>query len=260
MMALTWTGRPLRSPFPLHAAVGPLRMLAQARRSHRRALRQWAADRHIDALAAAVEAVRLFERTGRSAELTAARVTLGDLQFQLGRHEDAVETFRAADAPLPLGNCLRELGEFDEAEAVLTAAPPEPAIRNALGVLCKDTGRYDEAAAHYAAALADPGLHGVVHHNLAGLAHARGRHEEALIAALTALVWHARERGCGSPEVAADAAVLGAIQLGLGRLDEAAASLRRARDIWQGRYGRDHYEARICRRALAAVERARQDT
>ncbi|MFI5912343.1 tetratricopeptide repeat protein [Dactylosporangium sp. NPDC051541] len=251
-------------PAPVLMAVGAPRRslvtLARARRAHRRALRLANAERHAEAVVAAEAAVRLLESAGRPRELAAARMTLGDLRFQLGEHAAAVEAFSAAGAEglLPLGNCLRVLGRFAEAEFALAAAPARPATRNAFGVLCKDTGRYEEAARHYAAALADPALHGVVHHNLAGLAHAQGRYEEALIAALTALVWHARERGCNSPEVAADAAVLGAIQLGLGRLDDAAASLGRARDIWQRRYGPEHYETRICRRGLAAVERARQ--
>ncbi|GAA3287988.1 hypothetical protein GCM10020218_052750 [Dactylosporangium vinaceum] len=258
MWTLAWPGRP--APVVCHRPGRAWWTLARARRAHRRALRLGDAGRRDLAVLAAAEAVRLFEAAGAPRELAAARMTLGDLRFQLGEHAAAVAAFSGAgDAGLlPLGNCLRVLGRFAEAEFALAAAPARPATRNALGVLCRETGRYDEAARHYAAALADPALHGVVHHNLAGLAHARGRPEDALIAALTALVWHARERGCGSPEVAADAAVLGAIQLGLGRLDDAAASLGRARDIWQRRYGPDHHETRLCRRGLAAVEHARR--
>jgi tetratricopeptide (TPR) repeat protein len=227
--------------------------LARARRRHRRALRLWQAGHRAGALAAAETAVAGLG----AAERPAALVTLGDLRFQLGRPAAAAEAFRAAGAPglVPLGPCLRVLGRYAEAEAALAAAPPHPATRNAMGVLCKELRRYPEAAAHYAAALADPALFGAVHHNLAGLAHARGRHRAALVAARTALVWHARERGPGSTEVAADAAVLGAVLLELGRYDDAAAALRRAHDIWRARFGPEHAEARWCRRVLAVVER-----
>jgi tetratricopeptide (TPR) repeat protein len=223
----------------------------RARRHHRRALRLWRAGHRTAALAAAETAVGLCAGPERPAAL----ITLGDLRFQLGRHAGAAAAFRAAGPAgrVALGNCLRLLGRFAEAEAALSAAPPGPATRNALGALCKDTGRYAEAAGHYAAALADPALRGAVHHNLAGLAHAEGRYTDALVAARTALVWHARARGAGSPEVAADAAVLGAVLHALGRPADAAAALRRAGDIWQGRYGPEHHEARHCRRALAVV-------
>jgi tetratricopeptide (TPR) repeat protein len=232
--------------------------LARARRCHRRALRLWRAGHRAGAVSAAGRAAGLFAPHGGD-ELAVALTTLGDFQFGRGDLAGAAETFRRAGprGVLALGNCLRLLGRFDEAAEVLAAATLDASAHNALGVLCKDTGRFAEAAAHYAVALRDPALRAVVHHNLAGLAYARGEYADALVSARTALALHARQHGPGSAEVAADVALLGAVLLELDRFDDAEAALRRAHSLWLLLGGPQHHEVDACRHALGVLQARR---
>jgi transposase-like protein len=114
-----------------------------------------------------------------------------------------------------------------------------------------------EAADRYTAALAmatHPDSTASVYHNLAGLAHAQGRFADAVTPARTALALHHHLHGPTATEVAADAAVLGAVLLDLGHLDEAEAQLRHAYRIWVARFGPDHYETAVCLHSLGVAQ------
>ena len=213
-------------------------------------------------------------------ELAGALLTLGDFQFQLARYAEAEAVYRRAvdalgsapaavcvDALARLGHSQRRQGRFDVAEATFRAALRVDAdsgvARNGLGVVYKDAGRFGEAAEQYAAALAGSGvdvaLRADVFHNLAGLEHAQGRFAEAVGPAREALALRERVHGGRATEVAADAAVLGAVLAGLGDLDEAEALVQRAYGLWTRRFGADHYEAAVSLHNLAAIQVRRGD-
>jgi tetratricopeptide (TPR) repeat protein len=264
--------------------------LVRARQRHHRALRLWRAGHLRRGQQHVVRAIALYEGTD-VVELAGALLTLADFQFQLARYAEAEATLRRAISPLEaaprdtrchatlvdarirLANSQRRQGKLDVAEATLRGAIGEHAERalpmellsaanNALGVVYKDAGRYAEAADRYAAALAastHTDLTASIHHNLAGLAHAEGRFTDAVTPARTALALHRRERGPTATEVAADAAVLGAVLLGLGHLDEAEAQLSQAYRIWVRRFGPDHYEVAVCLHGLGVVRYRRGD-
>jgi len=208
-------------------------------------------------------------------ELAGALLTLGDFQFQLARYAEAEAVYRrvvdalgggppaeCVDALVRLGHSQRRQGRFEVAEATFRAAllvdADSGVARNGLGVVYKDAGRFGEAAEQYAAALAGSGvdvaLRADVCHNLAGLEHAQGRFAEAVGPAGEALALREQVHGPQSTEVAADAAVLGAVLAGLGDLDGAEALVRRAYGLWTRRFGPDHYEAAVCLHNLAAIQ------
>ena len=95
-------------------------------------------------------------------------------------------------------------------------------------------------------------------HNLAGLAHAQGRFDDAEQPARHALQLHERMWRAYSEEAAADASVLGAVLLGQERYAEAEILLNRAMTTWLAlRYGHNHYEVAVNLHNLAALYRAR---
>lgn len=264
--------------------------LVRARQCHQRALRLWRAGHLRRGRQHVVRAIARFDGAA-VVELVGALFTLADFQFQLARFAEAEATLRRAirrldaaprdrrgqamlvDAWIRLANSHRRQGKLDVAEATLRGAlaghseyatPVEllSAANNALGVVYKDAGRYAEAAGRYAAALATAthtDLTASIHHNLAGLAHAEGRFTDAVTPARTALALHRREHGPNATEVAADAAVLGAVLLGLGHLDEAEAQLSQAYRIWVRRFGPDHHEVAVCLHGLGVVRYRRGD-
>jgi tetratricopeptide (TPR) repeat protein len=247
--------------------------LVRARQSHQRALRLWRAGRHARALACVERAAGRFARCGARAERTAALLTRADFLVRLARYAEAEAALVEAvgsgadvvpdDTMIKLGDVQRLRGRYATAEATLSEiAARSAAADNALGVVYKDTGRYELAAARYASALhaagpADRDLRASIHHNLAGLAHARGEFAAAEAPARAALALREEERGPHAPQTAADAAVLGAVLVALRRFDEAERHLRRAYAIWTGRFGPDHYEAGVCLHTLGVLEHRR---
>ena len=131
---------------------------------------------------------------------------------------------------------------------------------NLLGVACKFAGRLDEAAAAYANALLgaegheveEPDLLATLSHNLGGLAHARGRFEEAEMHARRGLDLRIA-RGSDRAALASDVAGLAAIIEGQERWAEAESLYRRAIDGWEAEG--DAYEAAMALNGLAAVVR-----
>jgi tetratricopeptide (TPR) repeat protein len=178
-----------------------------------------------------------------------------------------------------LGEALRLLGQFPEAENVLKRTiqladaqhPLDPINRamalNGLGILFKDTQRFEQAARHYQQALTlleqtlgpnDPEL-APLYHNLAGLEHAQDQFVEGEPLARRALELRAAHDGLETTGAAADLAVLGALLLGQRRYTEAETVLERSLGIWQGKYGPQHYEVAVVKHNLAALYQARGD-
>jgi tetratricopeptide (TPR) repeat protein len=182
-------------------------------------------------------------------------------------------------ALIRLGEALRLLGQFPEAEDALTRAlqladtpnPPDPINRamalNGLGIVYKDTQRFDQAGQHYRQALTllkqtlgpdDPEL-APLYHNLAGLAHVQDRFTDGEPFARRALELRATREGLETTGSAGDLAVLGALLLGQHRYAEAETVLERSLAIWQGRYGHHHYEVAVVKHNLAALYQTRGD-
>lgn len=229
-----------------------------------------------DALALALELVGCVRR-----ELT-------DLAGATDLHQQALTILDSLpDHPTPdhlrllvlgrLGDVLRLLGRFAEAEVHLTRAveltdrpePSDPIRRahalNGLGILCKDTQRFAEADDHYRQALnlLEQSLGpehlqlAPIYHNLAGLQHAQERFADGESFARRALQLRAQHEGNTTTGVAADLGVLGALLLGQHRYTEAEQILSRSLAIWRSTFGPDHYEVAVTQHNLAAVYAAR---
>lgn len=267
----------------------------RARRLHHRGRRLWAEGRHEHAVACASRAAALLQQRQHqnpsrdATELAAALITLADYHADLANHAAAELVRREAIAVLSgdpetevgfavntelveLAGTQRSLGHYADAEAtlgrVLSQNGPDlpPALRssarNCWGIVCKDTGRYEQAADHYHTAMALSAQHApeqqaAIYHNLAGLAYAQGRFEEAEPPARRALALREQTDGPNSDGAAADTAVLGAVLSGQGRLDEAEALLRRAIDLWSSRFGPEHYEVAVNLHNLGLVHQQR---
>ena len=105
-------------------------------------------------------------------------------------------------------------------------------LANNVGVTCKRAGRLGAADRSYRIAVAtgpsDPRLVAALLHNLAGLAHARGRYAEAEPIARHGLALRQRLQGTEHPDFAADLGALAAIVDARGGHEEAEAMYRRA--------------------------------
>ena len=176
-----------------------------------------------------------------------------------------------------LGETLRLLGQFDEAENLQVQAvslaeqlrPPDPVLLanavNGLGIIYKDTGRYTQADNRYRRALqlleqtlGSNDLHlAAIHHNLAGLAHAQDQFSDGEPHARQALAIRARHEDLTTTGAAADFGVLGALLLGQHRYTEAEDALTKSLAIWEARFGPDHYEVAVAQHNLAAIYVAR---
>jgi len=133
---------------------------------------------------------------------------------------------------------------------------------NIYGIVCKDGGRYAEAREHYTTAMSfahldDLDFEASLSHNLAGLAHVQRLFAEAEAPARDAVRLRQKVGSKQSGALAADLSVLGAILVGLDRLDEAELRLVEALAIWQHRYGDSHYEVAVNLHNLADLH-ARQ--
>jgi hypothetical protein len=175
-----------------------------------------------------------------------------------------------ADLLVRRGNVHRLAGRWPEARRDLAGAvraAQHDAGRlgvavNAVGVLCKDVGDLAGARARYARARSllgdDVAAQASVLHNLAGLAHAERRFADGETLIREALVLRSR---VGSPErdVLADEGVLGALLVGLDRLEEAEVLIRRLIAHWSTLAGADHYEVAHLRCHWATLLRRRGD-
>ncbi len=181
---------------------------------------------------------------------------------------------RLADALVRRGDTRRLLGEhlgaasdLERALRLATSPLARAGAHNARGVLAKDSGRYADAASDYAEARigleavlgADQPTLASIHHNLAGLEHARGNYREGEPHARRAIDLRSRSARADSPEVAADLAVLGALLAGQGRFGQAEAIFRQTLETWIGHRGPDHYEVAVSLHHLGALHAAQGD-
>jgi tetratricopeptide (TPR) repeat protein len=135
------------------------------------------------------------------------------------------------------------------------------ALLNRLGVVLKTAGRYDDAEVCYshvrsaldslAASSSDDVA--VLHHNLAGLAYARGEYDTAEREIRTALAIEARSAAAR----AADRGLLGAVLAGQGRRDDARAVLWGVLAEMERIHGATHYEVAVVLQNLATLEQQR---
>jgi tetratricopeptide (TPR) repeat protein len=147
------------------------------------------------------------------------------------------------------------------AELALTPTDPELlTFLNNLGVLYKHMARFESAEALYARAFGiaevltsnDLTL-ATLFHNVAGLAHARGRYAEGEPHARRAAEIRERVLGPNHPDTAADVGALAAIVDAQGRHEEAEALYRRALATFERKLGPAHYEVAVVVGNLAAL-------
>lgn len=174
---------------------------------------------------------------------------------------------------LLLGTVERNLGHYPAADRNYRSAyaeigprhPDRGELLNDWGVLRKYQGRYSEAAAFYRRALRLIGPRGdrkalaTLHHNLGGIAHARGRYAAGEADGRRAVTLREAALGPNHVEVAADVAALAALVEGAGRLDEAAALYERALSIFRRRLGPHHSEVGLSLAGLAWVRKEQGD-
>ncbi|MGR7024000.1 tetratricopeptide repeat protein [Geodermatophilus sp. URMC 62] len=217
---------------------------------------------------------------------------MADLQRQDVRLDDALAILDEADALLQTapvgerraallartlirrGDTRRLRADFASAEGDLLSALQltrdpldQVSAVNTLGVLLKDTGRLTEAEAQYTAALtaleAECGtshpLSRRILHNLAGLAHARGRYTEGETFIRQALAPSHGPEHEHAADILSDRGVLGALLVGQGRLDEAETLFTELRAHWTTLRGPRHYEVAFCEHHLAVVREKRGD-
>jgi tetratricopeptide (TPR) repeat protein len=134
-------------------------------------------------------------------------------------------------------------------------------IANNLGVARKRAGWLGAAALAYRIAMAtrpsDPRLVAALHHNSAGLDHARGRYAEAEPVARAGLALREPLVGTDHPEYAADLGALGAIVDAQGRLDEAEVMYRRALAVFTAAGEAGAGDIAVTRRNLTRLEASR---
>jgi tetratricopeptide (TPR) repeat protein len=171
---------------------------------------------------------------------------------------------------------LRHQGRYAAAEANCLAAlrltfhradPDRAATLNELGVVYKYAGRFDDAEKCYQRALAaaqsatdrDVQQLATLHHNLAGLAHSRGRWAIGEIHGRRSVALRAAALGPDHPTVVADEANLAAILQAAGQLDEAERLLRRAIDTFARTFGPQHLDVAVNLHNLADLLDTRGD-
>lgn len=189
----------------------------------------------------------------------------------------AIDRFLAA-ALGGLGNVLRILGRYAEAERVLDRAlalaeslgPDDEQVAttlNLLGMLHKYQARFDDAEQRYRRAAGilealhgpdDPRLASLCH-NLGGLDHERGRFAEGEPWARRALAIRLRTRGPRHRETAAELVALGGLLDGQGRQDESEPMYVRAADILEADPCGDPCDLAVCLNNLAVVRAGRGD-
>lgn len=170
-----------------------------------------------------------------------------------------------------IGALHRKRGDYRTAERQLREAARsahDPAVaaaaHNELGMTQRFAGRFEEAHDSYLTARAElERAHGphhpelaTIHHNLSGLAHARGDLAEAEVAARTAVRIRTAALGPDHPATLADQSALAAVLVSLGRLDEALALLSALLPAVERIHGPHHHEVSVILHNLGSAEHA----
>jgi tetratricopeptide (TPR) repeat protein len=193
----------------------------------------------------------LCEGRERERLLTQALRALGSAQRARGHYREAERTFARAlaNAFAAFGNATLEVAE----------------LQNDLGMTYKYLGRFAEAEAAYALARAileglpdaDPEDLAALFHNLGGLAHARGDLETAEPLARRAVEIRSASVGPRAPATLLDRSAHAAILAGLGRADDAEASIQDLLGDLEAVLGSEHPEVAIALNNLAAILQTR---
>jgi tetratricopeptide (TPR) repeat protein len=207
--------------------------------------------RFLDARRLGDQALRLARRLdgGRDRDQALARAlrSLGTAQRAFGDFREAAETFQRA---------LRH------ANASFGRASVEAAeLHNDLGMTFKYAGRFADAKDAYGQAQtileslpdADPEDMAALYHNLGGLAHARRDYAAAEPWARRAIAIRSAVLGPKAPATLLDRSAHAAVLAGLGRSDEAEASLRELLPELETALGQDHPEVAVALNNLAAI-------
>ncbi len=255
---------------------------------HERALAAQALERYDEAEHAAQQALSLIEQSETHDPADAANVlnVLGSLACRQHGYAEAAAYARRAWRALNrstsqpggqyagavrqetlnlFGASLRAAGHYAEAElwlrraldhAVLSNGDLLPSLNN-LAVLYKCTGDFDRAAALYQRALraAPPNSlnAATVHHNLGGLAHARGHYAEGAHDALRA--WEIRRSilGADHPDTLADWCAYAALLDGLKRFHESEPIYRHTLEAFERTCGPAHPQIGVVLNNLAVL-------
>ena len=171
-------------------------------------------------------------------------------------------------ALVDLADCHRRAGRWTPAAPLLRRAlalsqHADSAVLNMLGIVAKELGSFAEAADWYGRAAvvqrgegASAGSRAALQHNLAGLAYARGRHEEAEVHARQAVELRRSAPGSTDVDVAADLAVLASALAAQDRHDEARALFEEALAACAAARPPRRYEIAVHLHNLAAIEQA----
>jgi tetratricopeptide (TPR) repeat protein len=234
------------------------------------ALRAVVGEQHPDYANALATLAQVSEQLGKLHE--AIEIGLRALAiFDQYRDEPIVDPMRAA-AATQVGYRLALAGRYGESETLLREAlaltpeqhPLEASAWVNLGVSLRLAGRHDEAQAAYERACelyvaADDELPSALHHNLAGLAFARGDHGVAERHARSAIATRERARETGQTseldefQLGMDLCGLGDALAGLGRFTEAEQAYRDGLASYE-RVGRaEHVEVAFALHNLADV-------
>jgi tetratricopeptide (TPR) repeat protein len=183
------------------------------------------------------------------------------------------------EAQSNLGNLLRHLARYPDAEAILKrtltfasvrfgeASDEASNARNNLGILYKYTGKFDDAKILYETALEnierEYGREHIstasLYHNLGGLEHARGDFVAGEEPARKA--WDIRRKHLGEnhPDALADAVAYAGVLDGLERYDESEKIYRDVLVEYEKIYPAEHYEIAAVLHNLGNVRFARGD-
>ena len=232
----------------------------------------------------AAAAADLFgQLDGHELDVGNAHLLDGRALLDGGRHADALRAvqlaagvLRAVATPISgpggvlYGQALGVLGSAREAlgDYVLAAVSYRLALHHALhqrhpaliataatrcAILCKYTGRYRHARQYYQLveqALTDPAAgsphaHAALQHNLGGLAHAAGHHEQAREHAQAALRMRETMQPADPIAIAIERSALAPILIDLGHYTDAHQQLTLAAHELAATLGAEHYELAV---------------